>query len=193
MTTFNFNPDKEKNKPKFGEYNIIKNTTSENGNNSFNFPLTEHNIKLDTEKNDYSHNIIIDSLDEDETPREFKYYFIYIILNKFSVNNFMVITEKNLKKNKSANIIYQVPFDEKSKKSNLKKLKSNEISANEYNTTWENNKKTEIKEFFDNKFKKSNTPRKIKLINQSSVLFEENFYQNTWNGKIYFNLNFRRF
>lgn len=113
----------------------------------------------------------------------------------------MVLTEKNLKiskdkilkKNKSENIIYQLPLNEKSKNLNLKKPKSNEISTNEYNTTWENNKKTEIKEFFDQKFKKSNTPRKIKLISQSSVLFEENFYQNTWNGIIYYKLNFRRF
>ena len=60
--------------------NIIKNTPTENRNNSINFALTEHNIKLNTDKNDYSRNIIIDSLFDDETPRELKYYY-YILYN----------------------------------------------------------------------------------------------------------------
>ncbi len=68
--------------------------------------------------------------------------------------------------------------DGNEKKNNMQKSISNNI----YNSEWEKNKKNSIKEIYEKKFHRIDTPKKIKLMNQASVLFEDNFYQNTCQG-----------
>jgi hypothetical protein len=51
---------------------------------------------------------------------------------------------------------------------------------------WEAEKKSHIKEMFDKKFNKIDTPKKNKLISQTSVLFDDTFYLNTCQGDLLF-------
>lgn len=57
------------------------------------------------------------------------------------------------------------------------------ISNNIINSDWEKNKKNSIKEVYEKKFHRIDTPKKIQLMNQASVLFDDAFYQNTCQGK----------
>lgn len=58
----------------------------------------------------------------------------------------------------------------------------NKSHSNLFNSDWEKKKKNYIKEIYEKKFDKIQTPKKIKLVNQTSVLFDDDFYKNTCQG-----------
>ncbi len=64
------------------------------------------------------------------------------------------------------------------------------ISNNIVNSDWEKNKKNSIKDIYEKKFQRIDTPKKTNLMNQASVLFGDSFYQNNCQGKKKINLFF---
>jgi hypothetical protein len=102
--------------------------------------------------------------------------------------NFKRISMKKNDENKNTinipeNFSKQVEADEK-------RSMHKSITNNVFNSDWEKNKKNTIKEIYEKKFHRIDTPKKIKLMNQASVLFDDAFYQNTFQGKIIFKKNF---
>lgn len=98
-----------------------------------------------------------------------------------------IIVKNNFDKSKAnRKNIGLTKTDNKNSEKEPKRVLHKVISTNEFNINWENSKKNEIKEIYDRKFKHIETPKKIKLINQTSVLFPDNFYQESCQGKYFF-------